>query len=493
MSVIAAVAGLVLAASPSSTSQSPWAQLAEQDVKAMHRIILESHPGPVDSANPTFTQWLERGYREALTRARKARTYGAYAATLRRYAAGFRDGHLQIQLSLQPAKVRWPGFVVAWRHGRYEVAWVEEGASGLPPVGAELVSCDGVPAAGLFERTVWPTVISPDVEARRRSNAVRLLVDEGDPEVKPPERCAVRVGGETSSVALRYRDISPEVLGERTRKAAFGARPEFGVRPFGQGGLWVSLPSFHGPESERTLASLRELVARASQWREAPVLVLDVRGNGGGSSVWGDDLLRGLYGQELFRAAVEETPGQGAQYVDWRVSEDNAAYLGFLADYIAREQGEDSPLADSLRRLGVGMKEALKKRQPLFHLPEDGPKEVRAAATLPASPVRGQVFLLTDGRCASACLDFADSALALPGVTQVGLPTSADSVYMEVRTAELPSGAAKLGVPIKVYRNRPRGHNVPYVPRHRYDGDVGDTAALEQWLTGLVARGASGT
>jgi Peptidase family S41 len=492
MTVLALAAGLALAASPSSTSRSPWSLMAQQDVEAMHRTVLESHPGPVDRANPGFDVWLERGYREALARARKARTLGAYTATLRRYASGFRDGHLQLQPLVQPTQVSWPGFVVAQRQGRYVVASVEEGASGLPPLGAELVACDGVPAAELFERTVWPTVTGPDVEAMRVRNAPRLLQDEGDPEVTRPKACEVRMEGVARTVELRYRDSSPEKQGERIKSAAFGARPQFGTHPFGKGGLWVSIPSFHAPESEQTLASLRALVEQASGWREASVLVLDVRGNTGGNSAWGDNMLRGLYGKELFTAAVEETPQEGAQYVDWRVSKDNVTYMGFLANVVSEQQGKDAALVGLLRRMEVGMKEALKKRQALFHLPDEGPKEVQRAATLPPSPVRGRVFLLTDGRCASACLDFADSALALPGVTHVGLPTSADSVYMEVRVQELPSGAARMGVPIKVYRNRPRGHNVPYLPTHSFDGDMGDTPALEQWILGLAAQGHEG-
>jgi hypothetical protein len=491
MTFVAAAAGLVLAASPAPADSSPWAQLAEQDVRAMHRIILESHPGPVDRENPGFSKWLEGGYREALARARRARSHGAYVATLRRYAAGFRDGHLQLVPTVVPAQARWPGFVVALKQGRYVVASVEQGAAGLPPVGAELLSCDGVPAAQLFERTVWPTVTGPDVEGKRVASVPRLLQDEGDPEVALPKACEVRVDGQPRTLPLRYRDTSPEKLQERTKAAAFGPRPEFGVHAFGEGGLWVSLPSFYAPESEQTLASLRKLVEEAPRWREARVLVLDVRGNTGGSSTWGDNVLKGLYGEALFRAKVEETPEAGAQYVDWRVSRDNAAYMDFLVDVVSREQGEQAPVVDYLRRMGVGLRGALKKGDALYHLPDEGPKVVQAAASVPRSPVHGQVFVLTDGRCASACLDFMDSALAMPGITHVGLPTTADSLYMEVRAAELPSGAAKLGVPIKVYRNRPRGHNVPYLPRHRYDGDLGDTPALEKWLLGLAAQDAS--
>lgn len=95
---------------------------------------------------------------------------------------------------------------------------------------------------------------------------------------------------------------------------------------------------------------------------------------------------------------------------------------------------------------------------------------------------RGKVILLTDRRCASACLDFADFVRLLPNATHVGLPTSADSVYMEVRPVDLPSGVERLGLPVKVYRDRLRGHNEPYVPHVMYEGDINDTAAVEAWL-----------
>ena len=53
---------------------------------------------------------------------------------------------------------------------------------------------------------------------------------------------------------------------------------------------------------------------------------------------------------------------------------------------------------------------------------------------------------------------------------------------MEVRGVTLPSGIASLNLPVKVFRNRPRGHNEAYVPAMRYEGDINDTAAVEKWL-----------
>jgi hypothetical protein len=99
--------------------------------------------------------------------------------------------------------------------------------------------------------------------------------------------------------------------------------------------------------------------------------------------------------------------------------------------------------------------------------------------------VKGHVFVLTDGKCASACLDFVQGALRFPGVTHVGLPTSADTPYMELRSERLPSGIARLHFALKVYRNWPRAYR-PLLPVHRYSGDISDTAGVERWVLGLV-------
>jgi hypothetical protein len=59
---------------------------------------------------------------------------------------------------------------------------------------------------------------------------------------------------------------------------------------------------------------------------------------------------------------------------------------------------------------------------------------------------------------------------------------------MESSYLQLPSGVVELGFATKVYRNRPRGNNQPYVPRHRFAGDMRDTPALERWILGLAAK-----
>ena len=56
---------------------------------------------------------------------------------------------------------------------------------------------------------------------------------------------------------------------------------------------------------------------------------------------------------------------------------------------------------------------------------------------------------------------------------------------MEIRKQPLPSGLATVSVPMKVYRGRPRGSNVPYKPVHTFPGDMADQQAVDAWVAGL--------
>ncbi|MAK65346.1 MAG: hypothetical protein CMF75_11505, partial [Maricaulis sp.] len=68
----------------------------------------------------------------------------------------------------------------------------------------------------------------------------------------------------------------------------------------------------------------------------------------------------------------------------------------------------------------------------------------------------------------------------------VGGETYADSAYMELRQLDLPSGRARLGLPIKVYRGRPRASGETYSPDIAYTGRDLSTPAIEAWLEALV-------
>jgi hypothetical protein len=211
--------------------------------------------------------------------------------------------------------------------------------------------------------------------------------------------------------------------------------------------------------------------------------VFDVRGNSGGNSYWGNQILRGLYGDAFYEAM--DTDLFDKQYVEWRVSPDNIKHVRDIASNTRLRAGDDA--ARQWDRIAAGMTDAQARGERLFaeKYPRNG------SGTRPASLFKGKLFLLTDWSCGSACLDFADRVRALPNATHAGRTTNADSIYMEVRGVALPSGIVHINFPTKVYRNRPRGNNEPYIPQAKFEGDMNDTAALESWIYVLATSNSS--
>jgi hypothetical protein len=81
-----------------------------------------------------------------------------------------------------------------------------------------------------------------------------------------------------------------------------------------------------------------------------------------------------------------------------------------------------------------------------------------------------------------------DVAMAMPSVIQAGTVTSADTIFMELTEADLPSGLSQLAFGHKAWIKRPRGSNVPYTPAARFTwkGEPTDEAGMRSWLTGAL-------
>jgi hypothetical protein len=258
-------------------------------------------------------------------------------------------------------------------------------------------------------------------------------------------------------------------------RAAFGTPPRAEIRPFGDEGVWVSIPRFWGDAQFE--AFLKRVIAEAASWRIRKRVVFDLRGNTGGNSAWGALILTALFGEARIDAIQDASP---ATQVDWRVSTGNLAHLRKLEEQVARQFGADSEALAWIRSVIAGIDVSMKAGRALWREPSTNPPKAKPVKST-QTPLPGTVYLLTDGRCGSACLDFLDLSLALPHVEHVGLPTAADSPYMEIRSEVLPSKLASCSFAMKVYRGRAR-NDQPYVPKVRFAGDIADTAALEKWI-----------
>ncbi|MDI6652456.1 S41 family peptidase [Gluconobacter japonicus] len=174
--------------------------------------------------------------------------------------------------------------------------------------------------------------------------------------------------------------------------------------------MWfVSLLSFNwwDDQAAQMQTMLDELKRQAGTLHEAPRVVIDVRGNTGGNSQWGQKVASALWGEKAVSAIVNSFD----QTVDWRASVQNAKLTrAAAARSAAAGLAED---AKGRNQIADEMDVAVTKGNALFTA-----AELPTSPSLPkgyASPFKGKVFFLTDMRCASACLGFADIVTRMPG------------------------------------------------------------------------------
>jgi len=463
-------------ASAADPSVDPWVLLTQRDLQAIHDTLAANHPGPVDPQSDRYRRRLEEGLQVATAEAARARQYSDYTRALRRYVNSFRDGHIAARFLLSSERIAWPGFLVA-RDADEKIRVLAAATDGNVPRGAELVACDGKTSEQLIEERLDPYYWNADIPHERWNSLPRLFqFDAGDTAGRMTS-CSVAIDGQTRSVELHWSSASRETLARYVQRMQPPA-PTLGLQQ--RQGIWfISLPSFNyfGEATAGINALVNDITAHAAELRAATV-VFDMRGNGGGNSAWGERVASAFWGE----AAVTHVTSSFDWTVDWRVSSDNIAHLNSIVERTARDGLTEA--AQSWAQARDAVVAAQKKGQSLVRVAEPPKTSARRA---PKSLVTGRVFLLTDGACASACLDFTDVVRRLPNVTHVGLPTSADAVYIDNTEALLPSGLAYLSYSLKVYRNRVRANNEWYEPAVRWPGGVMSDEALTAWISQLGA------
>ena len=173
--------------------------------------------------------------------------------------------------------------------------------------------------------------------------------------------------------------------------------------------------------------------------------------------------------------------------VSWRASPGNLEAVRKI--YAERSKGGHlSPeLVTWYKDTIAGLTNSIAEHKELWVIKPGTIPQKDASTSEPVYHFAGPVYVLTDFACMSACLDAVDLWTRL-GAVPVGLETSADTLYMEVRKIDLPAGLGSVSMPMKVYWGRARGDNEPVVPRHRFNGDIADTAALDRWIATLPER-----
>lgn len=491
MLVMASTASVAVADTQSAANKesTDWRRTFQDDIRAVRRIILESHPGPVDALNPGFGDWLDTGFEQQMALAESIDTAEKYVYAMQKYIAGFRDGHLNIRFDIDLGSERWPGFFTTWRNGAVVVHTVDPAFATDLAEGYRLLSCDGHTAEQLVRRRVFDFQYNPALPGSWVPAAAQAFVDFGNPFVITPKHCIFVHEQREIVLDLEWREFSLDDHMDDYDAARGRTRPEVGLFESETGVYWLQASTF-GPD-EAQIAAYQDAFQRLREARTAAkLIVLDLRGNNGGSSMWAD-----LFAEALW----DESPNddeEDATYVEWRVSESNVAHWETVPSIIRKQFG-DSHIAyrwskHVLRSLEAALEDGqvLWRETPVDNKPDSNDVSTADDSRLATPRYEGTVVVLTDTTCGSACLDAVSLLSGVPGSVHVGSVTSADTQYMEARPEQLPSGLATLVIPIKVYRDRIRPDGGYFTPAFKFEGLHWTDEALRAWVLSLWREGA---
>ncbi|HEU5479416.1 MAG TPA: S41 family peptidase [Candidatus Tumulicola sp.] len=470
------------------TRSDRWRAVARADLDAVHRTIVEAHPGAIDAENPSFRTWMEDGYRQALALLPHVTDYSTALDAVRWYVTGFRDGHLLLSDDTRPSDELIPskGWGVAMRHGHFVVTNVaSHWQAALPPPGATVLSCDGRSPQAIATEDVAPYIDRRDLPLSRQIVAEYI----GEPSLSMRKRlksCTFAPSDGRAAMALDvvYR---PLVFEQWASIMNDYRRPRARVNDYDltDGLLWIRAQTFSLDHEQ--YAVLESMLQELRRLHGVRAIVFDVRGNGGGNSEFGGEIFDAATGGLRYdHRGLTRLP---AIYAEWRVSAISieAAKTG-LANAL-RVSGPGSSTVewyrDHLRSLLV----AQAAGKPWARQDTGERRLTRKEMKRRQARLRrfaGPIAVLTDEYCASACLDFVDLVRQVPGALQLGATTGADSVYIDTGRVRLPSGN-HLVLPLKVWRNRLRSNNEAMVPDITYDGDLDDDAAVRIWVVSVLA------
>lgn len=475
-----AILGFTSAQAEPTPSSAHWRALTAMDVEAAHRIILEDHPASAPAVGDTaFRERLASAYALAKRRAGEVTSYDGYVATMAGLAVALGDKHIWSRPLYTSTDVEWPGLLIGRRGDDWIVVDEDKATGGELLKGARLLACNGISADKLAEQRLGGFKIFWPINAQRIQRATWLLIDEGNPFLTRPQRCTFDGPGKPArTVDLSWRAISRTELSQRRRALTptYG-EAGFALRQVGDG-YWIGIEGFN----ERANPVVDAVRQQAARMRQSPFVVLDLRGNDGGSDHYGRLIADALVGETYVASRLGPKVTEGVCSKAWRTSDRNLAQVRYYRDDLGPRLGKE--MAESMKREYETVAAAKAKGQ-AFTGEVACTRPPLAAVSGARSAFAGRLILLTDNSCFSSCLNVTKQFREL-GALHVGQTTDANTHYMEVREDKLPSGLSYFSTLQAVAPSEPRQIG-PFEPTQPFAGDIADTAAVEAWVLELTS------
>lgn len=453
-----------------------WQAAATVDVQAAHELLLSDHPGAAPEVHDTgFVQALHSAYRIALHRALEVDSLDGYTAVLEGFADAFNDSHLRSNSKYQRSSLRWAGLIMTKRGVHWIVAGSRQGASEAALTGAELISCDGRSPDEIGKQSLGQFRYNWNVEAERIRAAPWLLIDDGNPFVTWPRSCTFSQSGQTRTLTLRWRALNRDIVNDFVSNVSTFGEAGYGVSQLG-GGYLIAVQMFTG----NAVPVIQQVAFQAEQIRKAPYVILDLRGNEGGTSTYGDQIAEALLGSSYVTSVIDASESSCEEEV-MRVSDGNIS--GMSRELAAYGPNMGPVFVKNVQDGIKTMKDAKAHGHPFTASVRCSPRH-RTQAAPPPPLFRGKMYVLTDGACFSSCLSVVNDWRRL-GAIQIGQPTDASTHYTDVIDVDLPSGMATFSTLSAVSPGDPMIAG-PFIPRYTYDGSMRATTDVLRWTLDIA-------
>lgn len=461
-----------------------WHTIAAKDSDAALALIETDHPGAAPELGDTaFQARLALAKAHVAERLPKVTDYPSYAALMAGLAADFQDGHIWSNAIVGTQLVNSSGILLIRRNDHWVVG-VQQTIDGEPDIkGSVLLGCDGKDANTWAFPRITQFRGDPSLEAIRASAALWLLTDDSNPFLIRPSRCRfAKPGLQPQDVVLHWHPALTARLRAAVEKVTKHSDSGMKVEPF-SGGWWIGLDTL-----DDTAQKVVDLVQNnQAAIRVAPMVVIDLRGNGGGDSRYSSAIARALVGDKTFAAAQVSLPTCSGDF--WRVSQSVFAAVQHNleraeADHDAAGISFYRPVVNDMRQ-AIIVHRGFSPSLPVCARDTIAVNQDNAPQSLPPSEMKGRLVLITDHSCFSSCLIAANLFRRL-GALHVGEATDRSTRYMEVREEILPSKLRAFSTLQKVAVGL--GDYGPYIPEITYPGALSDDTMLKTWVASLADR-----